>query len=238
MKSETVIEVKKRIGDGLWSNNQALVALLGLCPLLAVSGTAINGLGLGLATLLTLLITNTLVALIRKQIRSEIRIPIFVIIIACAVTAVELLMQAHLHQLYLVLGIFVPLIVTNCAIIGRAEAYASKNPVGLAMLDGLMMGTGFMLVLVVLGILREIIGYGTVFRQADLMLGEWAASLTVVLIDDYRGVLLAILPPGAFMGLALLITLKNKIDSIQQVRQTHIAVVTLENNTGEVRASQ
>jgi len=208
-------EAKNIINQGLWTNNQALVALLGLCPLLAVSSTAINGLGLGVATMATLILTNTIVSLIRHWIRSEIRIPMFVIIIACVVTAIELLMSAHFHDLYLILGIFVPLIVTNCAIIGRAEAFASRNNVILSALDGLVMGLGFTIVLVVLGIIREAIGYGTIFRNADLMLGEWASVLSVTLIQDYQGLLFAILPPGAFMGLAILIALKNKIDRIK-----------------------
>lgn len=203
------------VKQGLWSNNQALVALLGLCPLLAVSSTAINGLGLGLATMVTLTITNLIVASIRKWIRTEIRIPMFVMIIACVVTAIELLMSAHLHNLYLVLGIFVPLIVTNCAVIGRAEAFASKNRVILSTLDGLLMGLGFALVLLVLGIIRELIGSGTIFKNADLMLGPWATHLTVVVVEDYNGLLLAVLPPGAFMSLAVLIALKNKIDSLK-----------------------
>ena len=207
------------VKQGLWDNNQALVALLGLCPLLAVSSTAINGLGLGLATMTTLTITNLLVASIRRWLRSEIRIPMFVIIIACVVTAIELLMSAHLHHLYLVLGIFVPLIVTNCAIIGRAEAFASKNTVILSTLDGIVMGLGFTLVLLVLGIIREVIGYGTIFRNAELMLGEWASQLTVTILPGYNGLLLAALPPGAFMGLALLVALKNKIDLWQSNRK-------------------
>lgn len=200
---------------GLWSNNQALVALLGLCPLLAVSSTAINGLGLGIATMATLLMTNIIVASIRRWIKNEIRIPMFVLIIACVVTVIELLMNAHLHELYLILGIFVPLIVTNCAIIGRAEAYASKNTVFYSALDGLMVGFGFTLVLVLLGVIREVIGYGTIFRNADLLLGQWASILTVTMIEDYRGLLFAILPPGAFMGLAVIVALKNKIDRIK-----------------------
>ena len=206
------------VKQGLWTNNQALVALLGLCPLLAVSSTAINGLGLGVATLVTLTITNFIVASIRRWIRREIRIPMFVIIIACVVTAIELLMSAHLHNLYRVLGIFVPLIVTNCAIIGRAEAFASKNSVSRSTLDGFVMGLGFASVLVVLGIMREIVGYGTIFRNAELMLGGWASQLTVTLLGDYEGLLLAILPPGAFIGLAVLIALKNKIDRLQSLR--------------------
>ena len=206
------------VKQGLWTNNQALVALLGLCPLLAVSSTAINGLGLGVATLVTLTITNFIVASIRRWIRREIRIPMFVIIIACVVTAIELLMSAHLHNLYRVLGIFVPLIVTNCAIIGRAEAFASKNSVPRSTLDGFVMGLGFASVLLVLGIMREIVGYGTIFRNAELMLGGWASQLTVTLLGDYEGLLLAILPPGAFIGLAVLIALKNKIDRLQSLR--------------------
>lgn len=200
------------IKQGLWSNNQALVALLGLCPLLAVSSTAINGLGLGIATMATLILTNTIVSSIRRWAKSEIRIPMYVIIIACVVTAIELLMSAHFYQLYLVLGIFVPLIVTNCAIIGRAEAFASKNPILHSALDGLMMGLGFTVVLVVLGIIREVIGYGTIFRNADLLLGDWALVFTITVFQDYKGFLFVILPPGAFMGLAVLIALKNKID--------------------------
>ena len=204
--------------QGLWTNNQALVALLGLCPLLAVSSTAINGLGLGVATMLTLMLTNLIISAIRRWIRTEIRIPMFVIIIACVVTAIELLMSAHFHELYLILGIFVPLIVTNCAIIGRAEAYASKNSVIHSTLDGLFMGLGFTLVLVTLGIIREVIGYGSIFRGADLMLGEWAGRLTLTVFPRYDGLLFAILPPGAFMGLAVLIALKNKLDRIKRTR--------------------
>ena len=209
------MEVKNIITNGLWKNNQALVALLGLCPLLAVTSTAINGMGLGMATMATLIMTNVIVSMIRFWIRKEIRIPMFVLIIACVVTVIELLMNAHFHDLYLILGIFVPLIVTNCAIIGRAESYASKNKVFHSALDGLMMGLGFTFVLVILGAIREVIGYGTIFRNADLMLGEWASTLTVTILHDYNGLLLAILPPGAFMGLAILIAIKNKMDSIR-----------------------
>ena len=209
------MEVKNIITNGLWKNNQALVALLGLCPLLAVTSTAINGMGLGMATMATLIMTNVIVSMIRFWIRKEIRIPMFVLIIACVVTVIELLMNAHFHDLYLILGIFVPLIVTNCAIIGRAESYASKNKVFHSALDGLMMGLGFTFVLVILGAIREVIGYGTIFRNADLMLGEWASVLTVTILHDYNGLLLAILPPGAFMGLAILIAIKNKMDNIK-----------------------
>ena len=207
-----VAEYKKIMENGLWSNNQALVALLGLCPLLAVSNNAINGLGLGIATLLVLMLSNGLVSTIRNHVSDEIRIPVYIAIIATAVTAIDLLMNAYFHTLHGILGIFIPLIVTNCAILGRAEAYASKNPLDKALVDGFFMGIGFLIVLVVLGGLREIIGSGTLFDQAYLMFGESARSWTLHFGDDYQGVLLAILPPGAFIGLGLLIAWKNVID--------------------------
>lgn len=205
-------EYKKIISDGLWSNNQALVALLGLCPLLAVSNTLINGLGLGLATTLVLVLSNTSVSIIRDWVRPEIRLPVFVMIIASFVTAVELAMNAWFFELHQILGIFIPLIVTNCAIIGRAEAYASRNPVPQAITDGLAMGIGFTLALVALGAGRELIGQGTLFDGAHLMFGESARTWLFSLGDDYPGLLLAILPPGAFMGLGFMIALKNIVD--------------------------
>lgn len=198
--------------DGLWSNNLGLVQLLGLCPLLAVSSTVVNALGLGLATLLTVMASNLTVSLIRNGVRPEIRIPVFVLVIASFVTAIELAMNAYFHQLFLVLGIFIPLIVTNCGILGRAEAFASKNRPLASLLDGFAIGLGFLLVLVALGALREILGHGTLFAQAHLMLGDWGRGLTLTLIDGYRGFLLALLPPGAFIGLGLLLALKNVID--------------------------
>ena len=198
--------------NGLWNNNVALVQLLGLCPLLAVTSTVVNGLGLGIATLITLVLSNTIVSLIRGFVRNEVRLPVFVLIIASVVTVIELGMKALFYDLYLVLGIFIPLIVTNCAIIGRAEGFASRNPVGPAALDGLMMGFGFLVVLVLLGALREIIGFGTLFAQADLMFGDAAKALKIEFNADYPGFLLAVLPPGAFFGLAILIVAKNWLD--------------------------
>ena len=177
-----------------------------------MTSTAINGLGLGLATLITLVLSNTIVSLIRGFVRSEVRLPVFVLIIASIVTIVELTIKALFYDLYLVLGIFIPLIVTNCAIIGRAEGFASRNPVGPAALDGLMMGLGFLAVLVLLGALREITGFGTLFAQAELMFGDIAQGWTIQFNPDYPGFLLAILPPGAFFGLALLIVVKNWFD--------------------------
>lgn len=205
--------------DGLWFNNVAFVQLLGLCPLLAVTNTTINGLGLGLATILTLVASNTSVSLIRNLVRPEIRIPVFVLIIASFVTVIELAMNAWFHELYNILGIFIPLIVTNCSILGRAEAFASKNSVPDSALDGFTMGIGFTAVLVTLGAMRELTGSGTLFAQADLMFGEGARDLAITVIDDYRGFLLAILPPGAFIGLGLLIAVKNVIDARLERRQ-------------------
>ena len=204
--------------DGLWSNNVGLVQLLGLCPLLAVTATLINGLGLGLATTFVLVGSSVTVSLIRKLVPPEVRIPIFVLIIASFVTATELILNAWLHDLYTVLGIFIPLIVTNCAIIGRAEAFASRNPVLPSLIDALAMGLGFTALLVLLGALRELLGNGTLFANAQLMFGDFGYSLTTTLSADYPGFLMAILPPGAFIGLGLLIALKNIIDARNQQR--------------------
>ena len=205
--------------NGLWTNNVALVQLLGLCPLLAVTGTVINGLGLGIATLITLVLSNSIVSLIRPWLKSEIRIPIFVLIIASIVTTIELSMNAWFHELYLVLGIFIPLIVTNCSIIARAEAFASKNNLFDSALDGFMMGLGFTLVLVVLGGMRELIGFGTLFANSQLMFGPIGETMTITFSENYPGFLLAVLPPGAFIGLGLLIAIKNIIDKRQSAKQ-------------------
>ena len=221
-----MIQQTKIVKDGLWTNNVALVQLLGLCPLLAVTSTFINGLGLGLATMLTLVASNMSVSVIRHWIKSEIRIPIFVLIIASVVTTIELCMNAWLHELYLVLGIFIPLIVTNCAIIARAEAFASKNTIVDSALDGFTMGLGFTFVLIVLGGLRELIGNGTLFANANLMFGESAKDMVIVFSEDYPGFLLAVLPPGAFIGLGLLIAVKNIIDRRQKTLTS--ARVTIE----------
>ena len=210
---------KQIVANGLWTNNTAFVQLLGLCPLLAVSNTVINGLGLGLATTLTLVASNMMVSMIRHWVRPEIRIPVFVLIIASTVTVIELSMNAWFHELYIILGIFIPLIVTNCAIIGRAEAFASKNTMLASSIDGLFMGLGFTLVLVTLGAMREAIGFGTLFQQAHLMFGEVARDFTITLFNNYRGYLLAILPPGAFIGLGFLIAGKNILDKKQKEQE-------------------
>ena len=207
------------IGDGLWSNNQALVAMLGLCPLLATTTTATNGLGMGMATTTVLVLSNTTISLIRNLVRPEVRLPVFVLVIASFVTAVELTMQARFYELYLVLGLFIPLIVTNCAIIGRAEAFASKVRLDRAVVDGLAMGLGFTAVLTVLGAMREFLGQGTLFHQAHLLLGDAARGFGLDLGDGFQGALLAILPPGAFIGLGFLIALKNLIDKGAESRR-------------------
>ena len=206
-------EQTKLMMNGLWDNNPALVQLLGLCPLLAVTGSVVNALGLGFATLLVLVGSNLLVSLIRNHVADDIRLPVFVMIIAALVTIAELTMQALTYELYQILGIFIPLIVTNCAIIGRAEAYASKNTVGKSAFDGLMMGLGFTVVLVLLGAMRELLGYGTLFDGANLLLGDWATILKITVFETESPFLLAILPPGAFLFMGLLIALKNILDS-------------------------
>ncbi|MGJ8682316.1 electron transport complex subunit E [Paraglaciecola sp.] len=205
-------EYKELTWQGLWKNNPALIQLLGLCPLLAVTQTLTNGLGLGIATTLVLIGSNATVSIIRNWIPNEIRIPIFVMIIAAFVTIVQLLMNAYTFKLYQALGIFIPLIVTNCAIIGRAEAYASKNKLGNAAFDGLMMGLGFTLVLVLLGAMRELLGNGTLFDGANLLLGDWASVLKITVFETDSPFLLAILPPGAFLFMGLIIALKNLLD--------------------------
>ncbi|KVX03200.1 electron transport complex subunit E [Shewanella frigidimarina] len=213
--------------QGLWKNNPGLVQLLGLCPLLAVTATITNALGLGVATLLVLIGSNVLVSLVRDFVPKEIRIPVFVMIIAALVTCVQLLINAYAYNLYLSLGIFLPLIVTNCVIIGRAEAFASRNSLAHSAFDGLMMGLGFTAVLVVLGASRELLGQGTLFDGADLLLGDWASVLTIHVWHVDTPFLLAMLPPGAFIGMGLLIALKNVIDSRVNAMQPKVESVSV-----------
>lgn len=208
-------DCKKITLDGLWHNNPGLVQLLGLCPLLAVTGNMINGLGLGIATIITLTASNSVISVTRHWVRKEIRIPYYVLVIASIVTMIDLAMYAITPELHHILGIFIPLIVTNCVIIGRAEAFASKNKLTRAALDGFMMGLGFTLVLIILGGMRELIGSGTLLSQASVMFGSAAENWTWQVFDkeNYKGLLLAILPPGAFLGMGFLIALKNIIDN-------------------------
>lgn len=203
---------KTIVHNGLWANNPALVQLLGLCPLLAVSGTVVNALGLGLATLLVLTGSNLAVSLIRNYVSDAVRLPAFVMIIASLVTCAEMLMRAYAYELYQILGIFIPLIVTNCAILGRADGFARKNKPGVALLDGVMMGLGFAAVLVVLGAIRELVGQGTLFSNMHLLFGDTARTWVWQPMPDYPNFLFAVLPPGAFVVTGLLIALKNAID--------------------------
>jgi len=189
---------------GIWSNNAGLVQLLGLCPLLAVTTTLAYGIGLAVATLVVLVASNTLVSATRRFVAPHIRIPVYVLIIAGLVTAVDLAMQAWLFELHRTLGLFVPLIVTNCLIIARAEAFASRQSVSLAILDGLAHGVGFAVVLMVLGALRELLGQGTLFASMDTLFGAAAAGWQIQL---HNGLLLFLLPPGAFLALAALVAL-------------------------------
>ena len=213
-ETKTSTDYQDIVKKGLWSNNPALVQVLGLCPLLAVSGTVVNALGLGLATLMVLTASNMAVSLIRNQISDTIRLPAFVMIIASLVSCIELLMKAYTYELYQILGIFIPLIVTNCAVLGRAEAFASKNKMLPAALDGFMMGLGFMLVIVCIGAIREVLGTGMIFSNMQLLFGDMANNWTLNLLgNNYPGMILALLPPGAFIVTGFLIAGKNYIDN-------------------------
>lgn len=209
----------EKFKSGLWKDNPGLVQLLGLCPLLAVTATFVNGLGLGLATLVVLMASNALVSATRRWIQPEIRIPIYVLIIASLVTCIELVFKAWFPDLDRSLGIFIPLIVTNCAIVARAEVFASRNPVGASILDGLVMGSGFALLLMAIGAFRELFGQGTLFSRMDMLLG--GEPMRGIVIAD-GGWLLLVLPPGAFFSLALAIAVKNAIDGRRKDAKTPI----------------
>lgn len=202
-------ELKDILHNGLWKQNTGVVQILGMCPLLAVSNSVVNAVSLGLATTVVMALSGAAISPIRNFVPNEIRIPIYILIIAVLVTVVQYLMNAYMYGLYVVLGIFIPLIVTNCIVLARIEAFAGKNPVLPAAVDGLAMGLGLTAVLAILGGMREIVGHGTLFSGLDLALGEMAKSWIITVIPDYHGFLLAILPPGAFIGLGLLIAGKN-----------------------------
>jgi electron transport complex protein RnfE len=212
------VSYRKIVRDGVWDNNVVFSQLLALCPLLAVTGTATNGLGMGLATLVVLAASGFAVSLLRGLITAEVRIPVFVLIIASIVTLVDMTMNAWMHDLHKILGLFIPLIVTNCAILGRAESFASRNAIAPSVMDGLMMGLGFTLALTVLGAVREILGSGTLFANASLLLGDAFAFLQTTLIPDYKGFLLMILPPGGFLVLGFLLAGKRIVDGRLQQR--------------------
>ena len=197
--------------NGIWKQNTALIQLLGLCPLLAMSNSVINGVGLGIATVLVMAMSNLAVAALRSLIPYEIRIPVFILIIAALVTVVDLAMNAWLHSLYVVLGIFIPLIVTNCIVLARVEAYAAKNPVLVSTVDGAAMGLGLTWILGLLGAIRELVGTGALFSGIEMVIPS--AHAIQILPEDYPGFLVAILPPGAFFVLGLLIAGRNWLDA-------------------------
>ncbi len=204
-------QYKQIVTDGLWYNNPGLVQFLGICPLLAVSNSLINGLGLGLATTVVLALSNLTVSVFKPLIHPDVRLPAFVLIIASLVTMIDLATQAWLYDLWLSLGIFLPLIVTNCVILARAETFGSRQPPLPALADGIANGLGFALVLVALGAVRELIGTGGLLNDADKLFGPSAVDAGVSFSASGRGFLLALLPPGAFLGLALLLAARNVI---------------------------
>ena len=210
--------------DGLWDNNVVFAQMLALCPLLAVTSSATNGLGMGLASTAVLLVSNIIVSSVRHLISPEVRIPVYIVLIATLVTLVDMGLNAWAHELYKVLGLFIALIVVNCAILGRAEAFASKNSMLDSALDGLMMGLGFTAALVTLGGVREIFGSGTLFANAHLLLGPAFAFLELTIVPDYKGFLLMILPPGGFMALGLLLAAKRVLDQRRAERAEKVAV--------------
>lgn len=200
---------KEIVGNALWKQNPGVVQLLGLCPTLAITTTLVNGLSLGLATALVMAASNGAVSPVRRYIPAEIRVPVFILVIAAVVTVIDLSINAFAQPLHKVLGIFIPLIVVNCIVLARVESFAAKNGPVPSVLDGFMMGIGLTLVLTLLGGIRELVGKGTLFSGIDLAFGPDAARFILTVIPDYHGFLLAILPPGAFIGLALLIAAKN-----------------------------
>ncbi len=205
----TATEFREIFHNGLWKQNTGVVQLLGLCPILAVSSSVVNAVSLGLATVLVMTLSGAAVAPIRQLIPNEARIPVFVLIIAVLVTVVQFMMNAYMYGLYVVLGIFIPLIVTNCIVLARIEAFSSKNPALASALDGLAMGLGLTAVLAVLGGIREILGHGTLLSGIDLVFGVAAKSWVITVVPNYHGFLLAVLPPGAFITLGMLIAAKN-----------------------------
>ncbi len=202
-------EFKDILYNGVWKQNTGLVQLLGMCPILAVSSSVVNGVSLGLATATVMALSGAAIAPIREFVPNEARIPVFILIIAVLVTVIQFAMNAYMYSLYVVLGIFIPLIVTNCIVLARIEAFASKNPPLQSALDGFAMGLGLTAVLAVLGGIREIFGHGTLLSGIDLVFGDAAKSMVITVVPNYHGFLLAILPPGAFITLGMLIATKN-----------------------------
>jgi len=201
------------VRDGLWDNNVVLGQMLGMCPVMAVTSSATNGLGMGLATMAVLIVSNALIASIRNWVSETVRIPIFIALIAGLVTLVDICLNAWLHELYKVLGIYIALIVVNCAVLGRAEAFASRNTVAASALDGLAMGMGFTLALVVMGGIREVLGAGTLFANAHILLGAHFAFLEMHVLPEATNTLFMILPPGGFLTLGLMIAARRRIEA-------------------------
>lgn len=206
------------LADGLWGRNIVFTQMLALCPTLAVTSSATNGLGMGLATTAVLVVSNMLVASIRNWVSPSVRIPTFIVLIAALVTLVDMSLNAWLHDLHKVLGLFIALIVVNCAILGRAEAFASREPVAASAVDALAMGGGFTLALVVLGGVREVAGSGTLFASASLLLGDGFRFLETTVIPHYNGFLMMILPPGGFLALGFMMALRRVAESRRAAR--------------------
>jgi electron transport complex protein RnfE len=202
----------KIVRDGLWDNNGVFGMLLGMCPTMAMTTSATNGLGMGLATAVVMAASNLLVAMFRGWITQEVRIPVYILIVAAMVTLVDLTMNAWMHELYKVLGLFIPLIVSNCLPLARLEAFAAKEPVMPSLMDGIFMGIGFTLALTVIGACREIIGSGTLFADASLLLGPAFKFMEMRIMPPDTGVLVVILPPGGFLATGLLLVGKRMLD--------------------------
>lgn len=215
MKSSEIIK------NGLWHNNPAIMQLLGLCPLLAVSNTLITAMTLGLATIIVLMLSNTIISLIKNHIDYNLRIPYFMLVIASIVTCLIFVMQAYSYSLYQSLGVYIALITTNCVILGRIEAFAYKNNVLKSCLDGLSNGLGFSLVLIILGSIREILGQGTLFANSHLLFGEYGHHLVIYFNTSHNNFIIALLPPGAFFILGFLIALKNHIKTFKSKNLNH-----------------
>lgn len=224
-------EFKEIVNNGVWKQNTGVVQLLGMCPILAVSSTVVNGVSLGIATAVVMALSGASISPIRNFVPNEIRIPVFILIIAVLVTVVQYLMNAYMYSLYVVLGIFIPLIVTNCIVLARIEAFASKNEVLPSALDGFAMGLGLTLVLAILGGIREIVGHGTLLSGIDLALGDVAKDWVIHVIPNYKGFLLAILPPGAFIGLGCLIAGKNWLNLRAEQKRKAAPATPTEQNT-------
>ena len=207
------VKYKTIIRDGIWDNNVVFAQMLALCPLLAVTSTATNGLGMGIASIAVMVAASLIVSMMRDMITKEVRLPVFVLLIATMVTLVDMYMNAWMHEMHKVLGLFIPLIVTNCAILGRVESFASHQPVGKAVADGFFMGIGFTVALVAVGGMREVFGSGTLFANASLLLGETFSFMEITFIQEYDGFLLMILPPGAFIALGFILAGKRVIDA-------------------------